>query len=269
MEHGSERVERAELEALHAMADADTAARLRLALQPVGDGVASVAGALPASAIAVNRVHGCGLTWPFEHRWIGEAADLYKASGVERFFFQLAPDAKTAGMEAAFAAAGLERARAWQKFARGADEPFGVRPTELATRRIGPEYGTDFARIACAAFDLGEAAIPWTARLPGSPGFHAFMSFDGGEPAGCGAIYIQGREAWTDFGATAPEMRGRGAQGANLAARVRFALEQGCTAIHTCTGEAVPGDPQHSYNNIKRCGFRETYLLENWAPLKV
>ena len=50
--------------------------------------------------------------------------------------------------------------------------------------------------------------------------------------------------------------------------RVRFALEQGCTAIHTCTGEAVPGDPQHSYNNIKRCGFRETDLLVNWAPPK-
>jgi len=28
----------------------------------------------------------------------------------------------------------------------------------------------------------------------------------------------------------------------------------------------VPGDPQHSYANIKRCGFQETYLRENWQP---
>ena len=92
------------------------------------------------------------------------------------------------------------------------------------------------------------------------------MTFEGDIPAGVGAIFIKGDQAWTDFGATAPEMRGRGAQGANLAARVRFALEQGCTAIHTCTGEAVPGEPQHSWNNIKRCGFREAYLRENYAP---
>jgi hypothetical protein len=32
------------------------------------------------------------------------------------------------------------------------------------------------------------------------------------------------------------------------------------------TGEAVPGDPQHSYGNIVKAGFAEAYLRENWVP---
>jgi len=268
MTHGSEDIERAELEALHALADDGMRARLGLTLAPLGDGVASVAAALPASAIVINRVLGCGLTRPFEPGWIAEVAGRYRAAGVARFFFQLHPEARAPGLDAAFADARLERARSWQKFSRGRDEPIEARETTLVTRRIGPEHGPAFARIACAAFDLGEVAEPWIARLPGSEAFHAFMSFDGGAPAGVGVVMIRGDQAWCDFGATDPAFRGRGAQGANLAARVRFALEQGCSAIYTCTGEAVPGEPQHSWNNIKRCGFRESYLRENWAPPK-
>lgn len=272
MSHDAETLERAELTALHRLADAETRARLGLALEPLGDGIASVAAALPASAIVINRVMGCGLSQPFEPDWIGEAVRRYADAGVARFFFQLAPQARVPGVDAAFAAAGLARTRSWQKFSRGRDEPIETRPTDLVTREVGAENGPDFARIVCAAFDLGEAAEPWLARVPGSPGFHVFMTFDatsGAEtPAGCGALFIQGDQAWTDFGATVPEMRGRGAQGANLAARVRFALDRGCRAIHTCTGEAVAGEPQHSWNNIKRCGFREAYLRENYAPPK-
>ena len=51
-------------------------------------------------------------------------------------------------------------------------------------------------------------------------------------------------------------------------ARLRFALEAGCTTITTSTGEAVPGDPQHSYGNIVKSGFAEAYLRENWVPFR-
>lgn len=59
--------------------------------------------------------------------------------------------------------------------------------------------------------------------------------------------------------------RGQGVQLSLLAARVRLALAGGARAIHTCTGEAVPGEPQHSYANILRCGFSEGDLRANWA----
>jgi hypothetical protein len=42
--------------------------------------------------------------------------------------------------------------------------------------------------------------------------------------------------------------------------------ELGCRKIFTCTGVSVPGDPQHSYNNILKAGFKEDYIRENYAP---
>ena len=162
-------------------------------------------------------------------------------------------------------AAGLEKARGWQKFRRGRDALPEIR-TDLRIEEIGPAHGEAFARIVCDAFDLGDAGVPLLSRLPEIPGWHVFMSFEGDAPAGAGALFIDGDLAWTDFGATAPAFRQRGSQGAILAHRVAFALEAGCREVLTCTGEDVPGDPQHSYRNIRKVGFREDYIRENYAP---
>ena len=46
------------------------------------------------------------------------------------------------------------------------------------------------------------------------------------------------------------------------------AIELGCKRMFTETGEAVEGDPQHSYKNILKAGFTESVLRENYAPKK-
>lgn len=71
---------------------------------------------------------------------------------------------------------------------------------------------------------------------------------------------------YLDFGATHPEFRRRGGQTGLLNMRIGAALDAGCTSIVTMTGEAVPGDEQHSYHNIERAGFKAAYLRENWIP---
>jgi GNAT superfamily N-acetyltransferase len=140
--------------------------------------------------------------------------------------------------------------------------------TRLDIRPIGREYGEQFAHIACNAFDLGEGAIEWLAELPGRPNWHVFMSFVDDQPAGTGALFVEDGMAWFDFGTTAPEFRQRGSQAALLARRIEYALELGCRKLLTCTGKAVPGDPQHSYRNLLKAGFRETYARGNFAPLR-
>lgn len=92
------------------------------------------------------------------------------------------------------------------------------------------------------------------------------MSFAGDVPAGTGALLLKDGVAHLDWGVTHPEFRRRGGQSAVLARRIGDALALGCDLLVTTTGEAVPGDPQHSYNNILRTGFEEAYLRENWAP---
>jgi GNAT superfamily N-acetyltransferase len=246
----SARLERAALRSLHAAATPRIAARLGLRWQEIGGGAASIAAALPPSAIVVNRALGR------DRDGARQAAKAYAAAGVARFFL----NGTDPGLP------GIGQVRGWQKFARTLDGPVPEPRRDLSLRELGPDDGPPFAAIVCAAFDLGEGAEPWLARLPGRPGWRIFGAVIGGEIAGVGGLFHEGCGGWTDWGATRPAFRSRGVQQALLAHRVRLARDMGLGSLHTCTGEAVPGDPQHSYANILRAGFVETTLRPNWAP---
>lgn len=265
MDDASEFIERAALESIFAAAPAAVAATLGLGQFRRGGAFVGLAAALPASAIVINRAIGLGLGSVATEEDVGEIVAAYAAAGVRRYFVHRHPASQPAALADWLLAAGLGRARAWQKFERPLAPPPAA-STRLEVRLVGREHGEDFARIACHAFDLGELAIPWLAELPGRPGWHVCMSFAGGQPAGTGALYVQDGIAWFDFGATAPEFRQQGSQGAVLVRRIALALELGCRRLLTCTGKAVPGDPQHSYRNLLKAGFCETTVRENFAP---
>lgn len=262
----AETIERQALTALHEAADQPLRNELGLALEPAADGIASIAAALPPSAITINRAFGLGCQRPIQTTDIRDVVNRYREAGVKRFFLQPDPSTEDDAVAPHCEAAGLERARAWQKFMRGRDEPVPEVKTDLTIRQAGAEDGEAFAEIVCDAFDLGPAAVAWLARLPSAKGWQVHMAFDGDTPASVGGLYISGQAAFTDFGATVPAYRQRGLQQANLAHRIRAAIAAGCERIHTCTGVAVEGDPQHSYSNIKRCGFVETHVRQAWKP---
>ena len=263
--HPAEEIERLALEDLHACLSQESRAALGVSGHVIGCGFVSVATALPASAIVINRAIGLGLDRPETEETIGQVIEAYRKPGVGRYFIQIHPEAKPSSIPRMLEAHGLRKARGWQKFARGREAVPAAR-SDLTVQKIGAEHAAASAKIACDGFDLGDEAQPWIALLPTCDRWHVFMAFDDDEPAGTGGLFIDGDTAWTDFGATAPAFRKRGAQSALLAARVEFALDHGCTQIYTCTGEDVPGDPQHSYSNILRCGFKETYVRANYAP---
>ena len=263
--HPAEEIERLALQDLHACVTPELRAGLGIRSEVIGGGFMSLAAGLPASAIVINRTIGLGLGAPETEETARRVVESYSDVGVARFFVQVHPEALPENLAQMLEALGLEKARGWQKFARGRD-PVPTPRTDLEVKLIDTEFATASAKITCDGFDLGDEAQPWLALLPSCDRWHVFMAFDGDEPAGTGALFIDGDTAWTDFGATAPAFRKRGAQSALLAARIQFALDQGCTQLFTCTGEDVPGDPQHSYSNILRCGFKETYVRANYAP---
>ena len=265
MQSLAKEIERAALEDLHEAASPELRARLGIECRTIGSAFVSIASALPASAIVINRAIGVGIAAPETEDTIHEIVEAYRAAGVTRYFVQVHPDAQPRQIDGWLLDRGLERARGWQKFSRGR-EPVPEPKTDLAIREIGPSHGAGFAAIVSDAFDLGDQARPWLAQLPARDRWHIFMTFDGDLPAGAGALYIDGDVAWTDFGATAPAFRRRGSQTALLRHRVQFALDHGCRQIFTCTGEAVPGDPQHSFSNILKAGFKEDYVRLNYAP---
>ena len=80
-----------------------------------------------------------------------------------------------------------------------------------------------------------------------------------------GALFAHGEVGWLGFGATRPEHRGRGAQGAILAGRIERARGLGLRRLVTETGAPREDGPGPSYRNILRAGFREIEVRPNLA----
>ncbi len=219
----------------------------------------------PEPSILINRVLGIGSEYRPTLEQLTNIRRLYANAGIGRFFLHVIPDRIGDGYAELLGEAGYEKYRGWMKFERGADV-VGEITTDLAIRRIGPEHADAFASIVGNAFDFTAEFQPAIAALANDDDWHLYMGFDGDTPACTGGLYMQDGIGYLDFGATHPDHRRRGGQTSLLNARVRAASEAGCSSIVTMTGEAVPGDEQHSYRNIQRAGFSEAYLRENWIP---
>jgi hypothetical protein len=260
-----ESAERAALVDIHLAASPELRDHLGLELSEAGDALVSIATRNPT--ILVNRVVGLGLAHPADRETVDSIVACYRDAGVDRFFLQLDPAATPEELPGWLEGAGLQPYhRAWAKFERGAEPALAAR-SDLEVREIGAEHAMDFGRIAAAGFELDDAWIPALAGLVGREGWHIYMSFEGTEPAGCGAMRIHEGVAWLDWAATLPEFRRRGSQGAIIARRIADGIAMGCESFATSTGEEVAGDAQHSYRNIERYGFRRTHARANWVPV--
>lgn len=214
--------------------------------------------------IMMNRAFGLGLGLPATREEVSELVRWFSAQRAGRFLVHAHPEARPAELRGWLEAKGLRRHRAWMKFARGPERV--IRPfCELRVERARPEDARAFADIAESAFHMPAESRPLLETLVALDGFHSFVSFAGDTPAGIGTLFVSDGVGWLGFGATKPEFRGRGGQAAVLSARLEAAYDLGCRVVVTETGEAVPGDAQHSYKNILKAGFRELYLRENFA----
>jgi len=260
-----EAIEWAEIEGLHAAATDAIRSELGLACETIGTALVSIAAGVPPTGIVVNRAIGLGV----EALAIPETVDAiiarYAAAGVPRYFVHVHPESRPAEVRQWLLNRGLEKARGWMKFTRGREAPPDME-SPVTVHQAGPEHMAAFGRIAAAAFDLGDAAAKWIACLDRARGWRAYVSVADGEVVGTGGLFVRDGIGWLDFGATAPRHRGKGSQSALLRRRILDAMDLGCRLIGTATGEAVEGDPQHSYRNIQRMGFREAYIRENYAP---
>lgn len=215
--------------------------------------------------ILLNRVIGLGIDLPAMKRDIHQIRDHYTGQGIDEFFLHVQPWVRPAKTWNWLFEAGMKRDRGWTQFIRG---PQMIAPvtTELRVARIGQAYAEDFGRIAAQGFGLSEAAIPAVAAMVGMPGWHHFMTFSGDRPVGAAALRVHKELAWFDWAATDPQYRRLGSQTTLLVHRIQTAVELGCRMLVTETGEAVRGDPQHSFRNLMRAGFNPTHTRENFVP---
>ena len=241
----------------------DIRATLGWRCEDVGGALVSLAANAPS--ILFNRTIGLGRQEPASAEAVDEIQEKYAKAGVERYFVHIDPQAEPPQLRDWLTKAGLEPQRRWVKFERDARPVAEVR-TALHIARIEARHSTAFGRIVADGFDLGASASELFPPVVERPGWHLLGAFDADEPVAAGVLFVRDGIGYLNFAATAPSHRRKGAQRALLAARIDAARELGCTQLFTETGEAVPGDPQHSYHNIERAGFAPAYRIDNYAP---
>jgi GNAT superfamily N-acetyltransferase len=258
-------LERAEIAAFgdfYRAASARSTSQNGLQLESAPGTIATIAST--ADVLALNRVIGLGLERPATAGDIDNLIGLYKDAGVRRFFVQLSPGAEPQNLASVLSNRGFRHHNNWVKLYRDVSPP-PVVATDLAVRQIGREDAAAFGRIVAGGFDWPEPAQGWVADLVGQPGWRHYMAFDGDAPVATGALFAHGASCWVDFAATLSDYRGRGAQSALMARRIRDAADLGCQQLVVETAEDTPTRSAPSFRNMLRFGFRAAYVRPNYV----
>ncbi|UCC82112.1 MAG: GNAT family N-acetyltransferase [Gemmatimonadota bacterium] len=218
--------------------------------------------ATAADVLGLNRAIGLGLERPASEAAIEKLVEFFVSERAPRFFVQVSPYADAEAGEL-LSAHGFRHYNNWVKLYRDTSPPPSV-DTDLTIRRIAQDEAPAFGRIVAACFDWPQPTASWVADMVGRDGWRHYMAFDGDTPAATAALFVSDGLGWIDFATTLPEYRGRGAQSALLAQRIRDAAELGCEGLVVETAEDRPEKPAPSFRNQLRFGFEVAYVRPNY-----
>jgi GNAT superfamily N-acetyltransferase len=207
----------------------------------------------------LNRIVGLGVDEPATEAAVDAALEALAGT---THYVALSPGARPPDLAEWLQARSLEPGWGWMQFRRGVEDVPASR-TDLELVEVDASAALTFAHVVRVAYGLPIEVEPFLARIVDTP-WQAWLALAGDEPAAAAALFADGPGAYLSFAATLPEHRGRGAQSALLATRIRRARELGCRWVATETGEQRPDHPSGSYRNILRAGFAEQYVVANW-----
>jgi GNAT superfamily N-acetyltransferase len=135
----------------------------------------------------------------------------------------------------------------------------------LRIEAIGPGKAATFAAVAAAAFGMPPDLSAALTAAAGQPGWQHYLAYAEDTPVATAALYVRGVVGWLGAAGTLPAYRRRGAQGALMTRRINDAVALGCRWLVTETGEDNPSQPNPSYHNMLRTGFRLAYQRANYV----
>ncbi len=218
----------------------------------VADAVCTAAPIAPSNSL-LNRVNGLADADDDE---LAEIDAFYGANGVAQYVVApQCPSSPTACTPAASSFATVDDVPARRRGAAAVREI----PPYRSRRRAA----TSSQRSSAPCPGCRRTSRRCSRRSPAATAGTAWSRATATEAVACGALFVHEGAGWLGAAGTLPAHRGKGAQGALLAARIALAQELGLDVLTTETGERRNDESDISYRNILRAGFEEAYLRPN------
>ncbi len=170
------------------------------------------------------------------------------------------------GGGAAAAGTGAERVAAAGRAALGEPPATPGPPPGIEVRVCTGAERELWGHIAARGFsdeeEPGPAQEEFGSLMAGRDDAILVLGWADGQPAGTGALVIDGGVGWLSGDSTLPQYRRRGIQQAVQRHRLRLARDAGCALAVT---EAAPGSG--SQRNMERLGFRVVYAHLEFAKV--
>lgn len=211
---------------------------------------------------SLNRA--LGIT-KIDEDFLGMIEDFYKGKP-GKFALQIPPDLLNEETTRLLESRGYTYANSWVTFYKDSS-PIQSRGADLEIKEISKERSKEFAYILNEVFGFPHEFDDIAASSIGEKECITFMAFDNGKPVGSAGIYITGKTAYLSFANILPEYRRRGLQGELLRLRIDAAREQGAKWIFVDTAENSEENPNPSYWNMLRHGFRLMYKRPNYVKV--
>ncbi len=232
-------------------------------IKPFGNATALIVHGIPLPSC--NKVMDLS---PVDLDRIPEILACYRQRSIS-FRFDMCPYDSTEEIESTLTRHGFHEAE-WQSTVYGRPGPrLEEAPAGIAVRTLKPHQVEMFARLYGWAYYEGQVSHPGLARFRSDgivaryerPGWHFYIAFADGVPAGGAALFIDGVVATLAGAATQDRFRGRGIQTALLRHRIKDAAELGAEIV---VSRCAMGSK--SERNLRRAELRLAYHKSVWEP---
>jgi hypothetical protein len=259
--------EQAEAEFMYALesgAPDDVRAELGIATHRVAGGVVLAMRHDPAGGYW-NKALGFGVSEPFTAEVAQAVVDTWREHGTAAGALQVAPSALPPDWPDVAARLGLVPGTSWVKLLRD-PSPAPPASTDLRVGPVTEESALAWADVFCTGFGMPVGPLSrMLAAVVGREGFHPLAAWDGDRVVAGANLFLTGDRASFCGAATLEEARGRGAQSRFFADRVETARRSGCRVMVAETWAEGEGQHNPSLHNMRRAGFRDLYLRQNWV----
>jgi hypothetical protein len=212
--------------------------------------------------LALNRVYALGIATPVNQARLDALTREFILAGSPRFLVSWAPIAQPLEARRWFEERGFRKITGLARLTRRT-EPDLEAVSALDVVEASADDADVFGATAALGNGLSLDFAPGFNSTMGHKGWRHYLALDGSRPVAAAALYVDEDIAWAGFAGTLSADRGRGAQSALLARRVRDAYEAGARWITCETTAESPERPNQSLRNMRRLGFEVTYELEN------